>query len=430
MIYSIEKSIFQGNKKMHPKLILSPFIIMLLFSFFIPTVSALLNQSFLKYIPIFYLIILTAMLIPRNPSGYLTLSKNETLFLGVYFFFIIFCILSGRGIASGGTLITTVSVFLLVRLIKLEFDLNTAIEALIAIYMLHIVSLLCELLFCLLGYQPLLVDLLTNNGSGIKAYKDYNSAPLLRQYLDIKASGLNSMLLGSQSASMVSAFSSILFLGLWASAGKQLFLIPAFAASFLIPFTVTNTSMLLFLPMFIILMIAIAFIFTRSASQAIITFTVISLSIFAFHREIWVGITLKLQGNWFEAYYTAFLNPVLVFMDQKLFDMIFGAGRSAHKFVEYADFGFGVLLVGSGLFFMLLFMMPFFKIFIGVVTVLMKAPRSKYKILLLTNSMLCFAYLGSLIHYTTAIEVGARELFAMHIAISFVLIEKYVRKTI
>jgi hypothetical protein len=117
-------------------------------------------------------------------------------------------------LAVGGYVLIFTLVFFTLFSTGAGSSLISIIRGISSLYKFFLTGMLIEAVIILLGWQPQLVSIFSAaNGPG---YKDYNSADVLRYLGFFKdAGGLNSVLLGSQIAGMLSLFATIWFAGIW-----------------------------------------------------------------------------------------------------------------------------------------------------------------------------------------------------------------------
>ncbi len=130
-------------------------------------------------------------------------------------------------------------------------------------------------------------------------------------------------------------------------------------------------------------------------------------------------------------YFTSFYASIDNFIKLDLITKIFGLGKSAGSLMTStlrpysgspADFGYGMLFNQSGI------LLIGFASFL-LVNIFIKTQHSIRKIIKLNirqdswmwlasvNSLIALGWGLSLIHYTPALELGGRELFAFHLAV-------------
>ena len=176
-----------------------------LLSIFLTPVGAFFESKVIEVLPFLILFIyLLSLLVTRN----IVLSFNSNFYLVIILliFYILFHLLTYRNVSSLGS----VSVFILsIVFYKIldykEIDFKVLVKKVSYIYIISIVFIIIELFFIINGYQEFFKEHFSSNI--VKGYKDYNDAYSLKYFFDIGVGGPNSLLLGSQAASMLTFFS-------------------------------------------------------------------------------------------------------------------------------------------------------------------------------------------------------------------------------
>ena len=132
------------------------------------------------------------------------------------------------------------------------------------------------------------------------------------------------------------------------------------------------------------------------------------------------------------------MTSVRFYVEQEMIEKIFGLGKHAAKImssqldlpggVSSADFGFGMLLNQAGIILVGLFVFFVIRNFLQVHRIIgklikLRVKYTKWVWLGTINALIAIGWLVSLSHYTPAIELGGRELFAFHLAITLYAIK-------
>lgn len=132
----------------------------------------------------------------------------------------------------------------------------------------------------------------------------------------------------------------------------------------------------------------------------------------------------------FEVYLEAYMPPIMVLKDMSWFERLFGLGRFEIR-AAFGDFGLAMLVNQIGAVLVVAMGATIIGIVYGGLREAAKAVRAKYAgqnteerepwaWLATVNALLVIIWAASLIHYTPAIELGGRELFALHCAVTCV----------
>ena len=341
--------------------------------------------------------------------------------------------LTGRGIGSGGTLIMYFFSFSFYYLFKLSSEINLGEKLLKGIgwvYLIHLVGICIDLFISLAGFQSFLIDLFDAGGSSVVAiYKKYNHSHFITflGFTDVR--GLGSMLLGSQSASQLSALAFLWFVPIYYGEyrNKVIYFI---IAMILIPFTSSMTSTLI-----LSVMILYLIFFSKGSKISKLRYrVVVVLLLLIFHASFYKIIFYKLYNlDELAIYYTAFAEPVYRFLTFDIVNIIFGEGARGSRMVAMyggagADFGLMTLINHTGyLAFMSMFLVLFllYKVNQNVYRFYKKNGYYNIWCQVATINVICLTgWMISLGHYTTAVEVGGREIFSIHIAACMLALNK------
>ena len=134
-------------------------------------------------------------------------------YLPLLLIILVFQYVTGRGFAilsNGGYVIIFASLFAAFFKVNKGIDGDDLLDGITLLYKFYIVTLLVELIMVMLGFQSDLVMLLRSTET--PGYKGYNGADVLQAIGFSYITGLNSILLGSQIAGMLSLFAIIWFI--------------------------------------------------------------------------------------------------------------------------------------------------------------------------------------------------------------------------
>lgn len=386
----------------------------------------------LTYVPDALAVIAYMLFVLRNLQNY-KIDPYFTIVFLLVIFHVCFGVISGRGIGSGGL----VSLFVLTYIFKILLDHEKSsvsgakiVYQISVIYILHIAFLLVELVVRLAGYTDILVAF-AGNPTEVMRFKTYNSAAFLHFLGFDYVSGMNSLLLGSQTASMLALFAVFWFAPFYRKNGqsesrpwaKFWFIF----AVVLFPFVVSMTAMFI-LALFIILVI---YVLPNSvlnkrrvwimAPILAVVFSGVLIPLFTYRitNEAAVGI-----------YMSAFMDAPRNFLALPLIDQIMGFGRNIKDSpIEAADFGLAMLTYQSGVYLVGLALICLILMTIKVMKVVRQANKSTYSssvwaMLAGTNMLLAIGWAVSLVHYTPAVELGGKQIFALHLAVSLVAVNR------
>lgn len=405
-----------------------PFRIVLLASV-LPWFAAAFNSKVLTYVPDMLAIIAYGFFIVISPERSLRFKKGFTIVLLLVLIHVAFGLASGRGIGSGGLVALFVLTFIFSKLMDagLQKQSAAAIASHIGlIYMIHIVFILIELIVCMSGYTDILVAI-AGHATDVAKYKDYNSAMLLHYIGFDDLSGMNSLLLGSQSASQLVLFTFFVFAPLYKGYPLTRGGLPsrfwAIIALVLFPFVASMTAVLIFV-IFIIFMIYVLPNSTLNRS-AMWTITPFIVTVFGGTLLTLLAFRIRQEGDWV-TYMDAFMASPLRFLELPLIDQIMGFGSNmAASNIGTGDFGIGMITFQAGFYLVGLA----FACLIWIIYAVVRAIRrnrvsgsipSPWATLAGINVACAIGWAASLVHYTPAVELGGRHLFALHLAVCLV----------
>jgi hypothetical protein len=405
----------------------APFFIVMLASI-LPWFAAAADSKTLTYFPDGLAVIVYMVFALHNPRGYKIHPYFAIVFLLVTFH-LCFGVITGRGIGSGGLASLFVLTFIFKKLLDHEANSASAVKIvwqISLIYILHIMFLLAELLVRLAGYTDVLVAF-AGHPTEVMRFKTYNSAAFLHFLGFDYVNGMNSLLLGSQTASMLALFSAFWFAPLYRKKGQpenRPWAMFWFTFSVvLFPFVASMTAMFI-LALFIILVI---YVLPNSVLNKrrvwimlpilAVTFSGVLIPLFTYRitSEAAVGI-----------YMSAFMDAPRNFLALPLIDQIMGFGRNIKDSpIEAADFGLAMLTYQSGVYLVGLALICLILMTIKVMRVVRQANKSTYSssvwaMLAGSNMLLAIGWAVSLVHYTPAVELGGKQIFALHLAVSLV----------
>ncbi len=412
-----------------------PFISVLIATF-LPTIISITGFNYIQYFPLIF--ILVFVIINFRYFLNIKIEVSHYIFLILSLPAIIYPLMTGRGIGSGGILIIMFLVFFYYYTLKNSIN-NTSVFKLISqisiIYFIHLIFLYIEFFLIVFGNQNFLIENMKN--SSIEIYKGYNHAYFLHFIGFDYARGLNSLLLGSQAAAQLTILMFFWWLPIYKydPFKKNLFIL--LLIIIMIPISSQMTSMILLAGALIYSIYLMPYSLLGNNFLKISLLALILIFPFYFYNIIFFKLTDPTE---MPKYYDRFLEPVLFFIDQNLADKIWGYG--SNRFWEYADnntgpasdFGYFAIVLQSGAY------------FVGLLTFVISYLCFKYtyliknktntdinqnylRIWITLGSMNCISvliWLGSLIHYVPALELAGRELFSLHIAVLMISIYKII----
>jgi len=373
-------------------------------------------------------------------------SRNIYFVGGVVIFYCTVSLIRNGEIASFGSIgVIVLSIVFFSMLNSGNYLLKTLVRQVSIIYILHILYIYFEITARISGYEYLFIDFFGVRSSAspqvaITYFKDYNSAVLLR-YFGFSINGANSLLLGSQSASMLALFSIIWFSKIFkGNFFDKSTLFPRsllICSLFLYPFVATMTMNFVF-----IMLIGLFFLFRNKRVKISTISFFLLIILLPFGKFIFDLITFRVRSIADVDEYTALFSFLLFdFMDVDWVSKIFGSGKyylseigitqytAAGRPIGSGDFGLGHILYSAGLILSLLAVFSLITIFFKVWTLVNKSKingllEDPWVGFMSINLIIIFGYFLSLSHYTPAIEFGGRELFAFHIALTLLSIKR------
>jgi len=377
------------------------------------------------------ILIISAIILAASGKLKLNMSFMPIVLLLILLIHSVLSIIDGRGIGSGGIILFFIELFLFYKMLNvnpLKVNLSDIYKWISWIYIMHLIFLVFELLARTAGFTDFFVNI-AGSSTVTSIYKTYNTAGLL--FIYFKMSGLNSLLLGSQSASQLALFGSVWFLSFYTLERKQfklsklLILVIIFITMYVLSSTMTSNVLMLLIFMLFILFFN-------------------DLKLFIIKKWPFIFFIMIIFGNWiFEAIffrinneediliYLSIIESVLETLSKNisLYELIVGWGRvSLEGILSLSDFGIGALVIQIGLLMFVFLLWPiiyFVKNIFSIRKILNSChPSSRLAFMATINGILGIAWLASLIHYTPAIELGGRQIFAFHIALTLLLLHK------
>ena len=407
-----------------------------LLSIFLTPVGAFFESKVIEVLP--FLILFTyllSLLVTRK----IVLSFNSNFYLVIILllFYILFHLLTYRNVSSLGS----VSVFILsIIFYKIldykEIDFKVLVKKVSYIYIISIVFIIIELFFIINGYQEFFKEHFSSNI--VKEYKDYNNAGSLNYFFDIRVGGPNSLLLGSQSASMLTFFSILWFSNIFIGdkfKGTNIKCSLFFLVSILLyPLIPTMTMNITGIILFILLML----LFANSKLNRL-KYKFISFALLLFFSSFLVNVFLfRIKTDADAAEYTAMLMALPEkILNANFFEFFFGHGKysisevSREEFGVLGDFGLMHIFYEAGFFFFAFAFTVLSIITLNVLRLISFCKKNYPDYLanpwfsfMSINLIIALGWYISLSHYTTAVETGGRFIFALHIALTLLSLKK------
>ena len=402
--------------------------VLIIFFSISPLIAAFFDNLFFKYFPVLVLALwfLTIILVNKK---ILKIPLSFFLVLLITLIHALLQLFFGLGNGSGGIILLLLEAFIFYQLINLykKIDFDNLISFFLTLSLSY---LYFEFFMRLFGFEYVFEELIggAEYAINVTKFKTYNSAPWYIQNLGFK--GLNSFFLGSQIASILSLLTLIYFVGkkffLEQNNFKLNILIILSLLMYLV--TMTQASNLLF-----VIITSFIFFFTPSfiglkkISVKLFIFLFIAINFFFFSDIILTKIIFfKInEPKDLDIYMNLFFDPYNEYLRLNFNEILLGIGRSKWTFDASSDLGFFGILFRVGLpYFVLISLFMFFCITKSFKQSLNKENSSYLNFHLLINSFFILIYWGSLIHYTSAVELGCREIFAFQIAYFFLTLKK------
>lgn len=408
-----------------------PFYIVLLASA-LPWTAAAANMKLLTYIPDMLAALAYILSVAQYPKRGFKIHPYFAVVLLLVGGHVIFGGLSGRGIGSAGLVSLFALTFVFSKLLEKGNTAHLArdvVRQIGLIYIIHVVFVLAELLFRLAGHTEILVAI-AGHATVVTKYKMYNSATFL-SYLGVEdISGMNSLLLGSQSASQLVLLAAFFFAP-WYK-GRNL-MQDGFSHWFwfmlavaLFPFVASMTAMV----MLAVLLLFMIYVLPNSSLNKRMNWVATPLLLFLFGGTLSSIFAFRITSEKaIDIYLSAFLAAPIAFLELPLIDQLMGFGRNLRESsVEAADFGFGMLVYQTGLYLMglavICLLMLIYAVYVAIRRCKTTGLNSPWSAIAGINIVCAIGWGLSLIHYTPAIELGGRHIFAMHLAVCLVALKR------
>lgn len=392
----------------------------------IPIIGQLLA---IKFKPVEYLgpFITTICLLPILTR--IKLSLSQIWLLRLLCFYVVCVTVAAVGIGSGGTLI----IFYLSTTFLLIFrsaycnpyeQLMNLRSLMIGFFKFIIVFSYFELVVVVFGFQNILYDLLTQSDI-LPGYKNYNHAHFLNAIGFRDVTGLGGIYLGSQAAGMMSAIALVFFLTQIQNIKNSRSWI--FLSFFSLAFCSNMTSLV----MFFAGVFFIAFVFKTNLNNKFLKFAIIFLAPF-FIPIVFFKIDNVYE---YENYIVAFTPALTRLFDNisalNFSELLFGYGSVGHDYLSSlgepmgTDLGLITLINQAGIFIFIIALFVVVRINIYCFHLPNRMAyffnqdlrvRNIYTFYV-SNVVAINMLFISLLHYTSAVEVGIRELFALHISV-------------
>ena len=381
--------------------------------------------------------------------------KYRSNYLTRYFvptFIIVFAIHMVRGngfaILSNGAYVL---IFALVFTACFEANKGITIASLLRgityLYKFYVLTLIAEFILVILGFQSNLTSLLQSTLT--PGYKDYNGADVLHLFGFTDISGLNGIVLGSQSATMLSLFSLIWFQSLSkyknARHGALWIYLSIFLCIITINFTGSILAMLYYVLYEINIKTKVSLLKLISIVIVISTLAVLINYIGLFDR-IFIDDNLvinhmgsidavKASGLDIQAisgmstrqyYFYIQALPIFNWLDQGLMNQLFGVSRElilGETIYRTGDFGLGEILFTSGFIWLIVFVIILFRICLPALKLYKVGDDVDngrlWPLFCANNALVSLLFLASLIHYPQATgNAGLLTLFSLHLALT------------
>ena len=415
-----------------------PFVIVLTATT-LPWVAAYFDAKWITYIPI-SLALLAYFIYETNKRSRIFQSSPGFIFVfSIIFISVLWQLINGLGLGSGGTIIIFTLTFIYLNFFNSKNNGISTIDLtrqIFIIYALHVIFILFELCFRLTGFTDVIVSLV-GNATEVNKYKMYNKAVFLQAIGFTDMTGLGGLLLGSQSASQVSLFAIFIFAPFYRANffhknyKTTYFWFIASIIAFLV--SITMTASLIALILFFLLVFYLPNSKLRNVTFQLALISILVMLYIPISKLLFFNIKNQLD---YLIYYESFYRSIDAFSNLNPIDQFFGLGKYADDVLSVkmgalgtiSDFGIGALLNQAGILLMGVAVFLLIKIFIQVqrsVARLMKLSfnRTPWIWLATVNSLLTLGWGLSLIHYTPAVELGGRELFAFHLAVCLLAVK-------
>jgi hypothetical protein len=415
-----------------------------------PTLGALLN------VWPFHIPALMVGLVYLYKINHLKLTQS---YLVLYFapalaILLIFQLLTERGfgiLANGGYVLIFAIFFVSCFKTSGGVSLTIIIRGITYLYKFYMASLLLELFIVLIGFQSNLASLIRSTNAG--GYKDYNGADVLQKLGFLDITGLNSILLGSQIAVMLSLFSVIWFImlnkcmkkskisqdsTLWINLSFFLFVMTLnltgaiLAALALITYVIGFNKKLSIFNLIIISIvlggIAIFIDYIGLFNRIFRTDNLVINHMGPLDELEDSGVDMLVLATMSTRDYYFYVHalPIYNWLNEGIVDELFGVTRASilsQQVYRTGDFALAEILYTSGLVWLTVFIifvlyscvsaLQSFRISSGI-----DRDHRIWAIFSAVNALISFLFLASLIHYPQATSnPGVIPLFSIHIAL-------------
>jgi len=243
---------------------------------------------------------------------------------------------------------------------------------------------------------------------------------------------LNSLLLGSQSASQLTLFAMFWFFPYFRNIPpefQQERLIPWFLLALLLyPVNATMTANILLMIFLFILMFVFKESFLSSKAAKFILLTIVIL----FSDKIYQMLSFRINSpNDIDVYLFAYYHFYEVYINLGIYKQMLGWGSDIlSSQIKDTNFGLGALIFQAGIILFGSFFVLFYVIYRNLLRVTnwlrgCGTPQLRGTMLLAgMNGILSLGWAVSLIHYTPAVELGGRQMFALHTALCLFLLHR------
>lgn len=425
-----------------------PFLLVFLSSL-MPITSSFFGVS-LYHLPAFLVLAILALMFASSRQLF-TDVNDKKLVQAIFLmgFLLMIQIFTGRGfvlLGAGGYLFIFTAIFYGLFISGSAISSDLMIRRISFLYKFFVVGMMIETVIVLLGQQSLLEKLF------YPIYKTYNPADVLRLFgLFQNSGGINSILLGSQIAGMLSLFAVIWFwsvrrittrkaeghISFWLAISFLMLIISIngtvllllVLSAMLYGFFIKPKNRVFFSAVICSLCVGLYFLIANGLLlQRIFSTDLIKLS--SKQSEVYAayGVLNQLEGvNTMGFYAFQLFNPVIVWASLDWFDRLLGAGAQffleAKQYIS-GDFGFGAdVLLKAGLLWAVIFVVTLFRICIPLLKPSARASCDRQAVIWgnfgSVHALISILWLVSLVHYNQALgNAGGEMLFALHLALA------------
>lgn len=408
-----------------------PFCIVLLAAL-LPWPAAYLDSKPLIYLPDSLATIAYIVYLARRPGAALSVGPLLGAAVGLISVFVLAAVLTGRGVGSGGLLALFYAALIFGKLLDQGADFALARRTwrqISALFVIHISFLFAELVVRLAGYTHVLVDI-AGYTTEVTRYKTYNSAAFLNYLGFEEMSGLNSLLLGSQTASQLMLFAMFWFAPIYRGGmSLRVWLSTYFwfvLAVIMFPLCVSMTAM----GLLIILTVFVVYVLPNSKLNRPAAWLGLLVVAAAFGNMLLPIFTYRIETeDDLQHYIDTQLDSPYRFAELPIMDQVLGVGSQIERaLVEHSEFGLGMLLIQTGV----LVMAVAAGSLLGLIVIVLRAVRrpnvnrgvgEAWASLAGASLVGVLGWAVSLGHYTPAIELGGRQFFALLVAVCLVSVK-------